>query len=325
MIRIAVTPGEPSGIGPDLLIQLSQKPLDFELVAYADPTLLISRAKDLGLPLKIRLYDQSKPAASGKFELSVKPIILKSPVIPGILNSDNSGYVLETLSTAITDCQKKYCQALVTGPIHKGVINSSGVKFTGHTEFLADKTSTKKVVMMLATEGLKVALVTTHMPLSEVPKHITKDSLKETICILNSDLEKRFGIKRPKILICGLNPHAGEDGYLGMEEIDIIKPCMNQLRSEGILLEGPLPADTIFTPKYLNNCDAILAMYHDQGLPVIKYKGFSNAVNITLGLPIIRTSVDHGTALELAGTNMGNIGSLVTAIEYAKKMVSHGI
>ena len=178
---------------------------------------------------------------------------------------------------------------------------------------------------MLATEGLKVALVTTHMPLSEVPKHITKDSLKETICILNSDLEKRFGIKRPKILICGLNPHAGEDGYLGMEEIDIIKPCMNQLRSEGILLEGPLPADTIFTPKYLNNCDAILAMYHDQGLPVIKYKGFSNAVNITLGLPIIRTSVDHGTALELAGTNMGNIGSLVTAIEYAKKMVSHGI
>jgi 4-hydroxythreonine-4-phosphate dehydrogenase len=271
------------------------------------------------------LHNQSKPAASGEYELSVKPIILKSPVIPGILNSDNSGYVLEALSTAIADCQKKYCQALVTGPIHKGVINSSGVKFTGHTEFLADKTSTKKVVMMLATEGLKVALVTTHMPLSEVPKHITKDSLKETIYILNSDLEKRFGIKRPKILICGLNPHAGEDGYLGMEEIDIIKPCMNQLRSEGILLEGPLPADTIFTPKYLNNCDAILAMYHDQGLPVIKYKGFSNAVNITLGLPIIRTSVDHGTALELAGTNMGNIGSLVTAIEYAKKMVSHGI
>jgi 4-hydroxythreonine-4-phosphate dehydrogenase len=232
---------------------------------------------------------------------------------------------LEALSTAIADCQKKYCQALVTGPIHKGVINSSGVKFTGHTEFLADKTFTKKVVMMLATEGLKVALVTTHMPLSEVPKHITKDSLKETIYILNSDLEKRFGIKRPKILICGLNPHAGEDGYLGMEEIDIIKPCINQLRSEGILLEGPLPADTIFTPKYVNNCDAILAMYHDQGLPVIKYKGFSNAVNITLGLPIIRTSVDHGTALELAGTNMGNIGSLVTAIEYAKKMVSHGI
>ena len=198
MIRIAVTPGEPSGIGPDLLIQLSQKPLDFELVAYADPTLLISRAKALGLPLKIRLHDQSKPAASGKYELSVKPIILKSPVVPGILNSDNSGYVLEALSAAIADCQKKYCQALVTGPIHKGVINSSGVKFTGHTEFLADKTSTKKVVMMLATEGLKVALVTTHMPLSEVPKHITKDSLKETIYILNSDLEKRFGIRRPR-------------------------------------------------------------------------------------------------------------------------------
>lgn len=325
MIRIAVTPGEPSGIGPDLLIQLTQQPLDFELVAYADPALLTSRAKNLGLPLKIRLDSCNEPIASGRSELSVKPIILKSPVIPGILNSENSEYVLEALSTAITDCQKKYCQAVVTGPIHKGIINAAGVKFTGHTEFLANKTSTKKVVMMLATEGLKVALVTTHLPLSEVPRQITKDSLKETIYILNNDLEKKFGINRPKILVCGLNPHAGEDGYLGTEEINIIKPCLDELRNEGILLEGPLPADTIFTPKNLNNCDAILAMYHDQGLPVLKYKGFSNAVNITLGLPIIRTSVDHGTALELAGTNMGNIGSFLTAIEYAKKMVSHNI
>jgi len=322
-MRIAVTPGEPSGIGPDLLIQLSQEPLDFELVVYADPTLLISRAKNLGLPLKIRLYDQSKPAASGKFELSVKPINLKSPVIPGILNSDNSGYVLETLSAAITDCQKKYCQALVTGPIHKGIINSSGVKFTGHTEFLADKTSTKKVVMMLATKDLKVALVTTHMPLSEVPRHITKDSLKETICILNSDLKNRFGIRRPKILVCGLNPHAGEDGYLGMEEIDIIKPCLNELRSEGVLLEGPLPADTIFTPKYLNNCDAILAMYHDQGLAAFKALTFGKGVNVTLGLPIIRTSVDHGTALDIVGSNKIDPSSFFESVQLAIKLANN--
>lgn len=322
MIRIAVTPGEPSGIGPDLLIQLIQKPLDFELVAYVDPALLESRAKMLNLPLRILEATKHEPRASKGSEISIKPTHLKSSVIPGILNADNSEYVLETLSNAIVDCQKNYCQAIVTGPVHKGIINTAGIEFTGHTEFLAKKTSTKKVVMMLATNGLKVALVTTHMPLSDVSKNITQDLLKETIYILNNELKKKFGIKQPKILVCGLNPHAGEGGYLGMEEINIIEPCLNQLRSEGVFLEGPLPADTVFTPKYLNNCDVILAMYHDQGLPVLKHKGFGKAVNITLGLPIIRTSVDHGTALDLAGTSKGDIGSLTTAIEYAKKMVN---
>jgi len=325
VIRIAVTPGEPSGIGPDLLIKLIQRPLDFELVAYVDPALLESRAKRLNLPLRILEATKGEPRASKKSEISIKPIPLKASVVPGILNADNSEYVLETLSNAIVDCQKNYCQAIVTGPVHKGIINAAGIEFTGHTEFLAKKTSTKKVVMMLATNGLKVALVTTHMPLSNVSKNITQDLLKETIYILNSELKKKFSIKQPNILVCGLNPHAGESGYLGMEELEIIEPCLNQLRSEGIFLEGPLPADTVFTPKYLNSCDVILAMYHDQGLPVLKHMGFGKAVNITLGLPIIRTSVDHGTALDLAGTNKGDIGSLATAIEYAKKMVDHSL
>ena len=325
MIRIAVTPGEPSGIGPDLLIKFIQKPLDFELVAYVDPALLESRAKRLNLPLRILEATKGEPRASKRSEISIKPIPLKASVVPGILNADNSEYVLETLSNAIVDCQKNYCQAIVTGPVHKGIINTAGIEFTGHTEFLAKKTSTKKVVMMLATNGLKVALVTTHMPLSNVSKNITQDLLKETIYILNSELKKKFSIKQPNILVCGLNPHAGESGYLGMEELEIIEPCLNQLRSEGIFLEGPLPADTVFTPKYLNSCDVILAMYHDQGLPVLKHMGFGKAVNITLGLPIIRTSVDHGTALDLAGTNKGDIGSLATAIEYAKKMVDHSL
>ena len=325
MIRIAVTPGEPSGIGPDLLIKLIQRPLDFELVAYVDPALLESRAKRLNLPLRILEATKGEPRASKRSEISIKPIPLKASVVPGILNVDNSVYVLETLSNAIVDCQKNYCQAIVTGPVHKGIINTAGIEFTGHTEFLAKKTSTKKVVMMLATNGLKVALVTTHMPLSDVSKNITQDLLKETIYILNSELKKKFSIKQPNILVCGLNPHAGESGYLGMEELEIIEPCLNQLRSEGIFLEGPLPADTVFTPKYLNSCDVILAMYHDQGLPVLKHMGFGKAVNITLGLPIIRTSVDHGTALDLAGTNKGDIGSLATAIEYAKKMVGHSL
>tara|TARA_B110000459_G_C16530532_1_gene456980 strand:+ start:48 stop:1025 length:978 start_codon:yes stop_codon:yes gene_type:complete len=325
VIRIAVTPGEPSGIGPDLLIKLIQRPLDFELVAYVDPALLESRAKRLNLPLRILEATKGEPRASKRSEISIKPIPLKASVVPGILNADNSEYVLETLSNAIVDCQKNYCQAIVTGPVHKGIINTAGIEFTGHTEFLAKKTSTKKVVMMLATNGLKVALVTTHMPLSDVSKNITQDLLKETIYILNSELKKKFSIKQPNILVCGLNPHAGESGYLGMEELEIIEPCLNQLRSEGIFLEGPLPADTVFTPKYLNSCDVILAMYHDQGLPVLKHMGFGKAVNITLGLPIIRTSVDHGTALDLAGTNKGDIGSLATAIEYAKKMVDHSL
>ena len=321
MIRIAVTPGEPSGIGPDLLIQLIQQPLDFELIAYADPNLLELRAKQLNLPIKLRAAAPGHPKALKGGEIAIQPISLGCKVVPGALNPDNSKYVLDALSQALIACQNNYCHAMVTGPIHKGVINAAGFSFTGHTEFLAEKTSTKKVVMMLATEGLKVALVTTHIPLSDVPKTITQDLLKKTIYILNSELKQKFGIECPKILVCGLNPHAGEDGYLGMEEINVITPCLDQLRNQGFCLEGPLSADTLFTPKYLKNCDVVLAMYHDQGLPVLKYKGFGSAVNVTLGLPIIRTSVDHGTALDLAGTGKGNKGSLVAAIEYARRMV----
>ncbi len=214
MIRIAVTPGEPSGIGPDLLIQLIQQPLDFELIAYADPNLLELRAKQLNLPIKLRAAAPGRPKALKGGEIAIQPISLGCKVVPGVLNPDNSKYVLDALSQALIACQNNYCHAMVTGPIHKGVINAAGFSFTGHTEFLAEKTSTKKVVMMLATEGLKVALVTTHIPLSDVSKTITQDLLKKTICILNSELKQKFGIECPKILVCGLNPHAGEDGYL---------------------------------------------------------------------------------------------------------------
>ena len=320
MIRLAVTPGEPSGIGPDLLIQLVQQPQKFELVAYGDPDLLKQRAQLLGLPLSLRtVTPEPKKLDSG--ELAIHPISLKTLAVPGKLNTNNAPYVLETLSAALADCQSNQCQAMITGPVHKGVINDAGIPFSGHTEFLAENTNTQKVVMMLATEGLRVALVTTHLPLQEVPKAITVEMLEQVITILHSDLKQKFGIASPHILVSGLNPHAGENGHMGKEELQIIEPCLEKLRTQGFSLQGPLPADTLFTPKYLENCDAVLAMYHDQGLPVLKYKGFGAAVNITLGLPIIRTSVDHGTALDLAGTGNADTGSLKTAIRYAADMV----
>lgn len=320
-MRLAVTPGEPAGIGPDLLIQLVQKPQNVELVAYADPELLRARARLLGLPLRLKTVTDSAPQPLAAGELGVHPIPLRAPVVPGELNPENSEYVLAALAAALKDCQNSFCQALVTGPIHKGVINDAGIAFSGHTEFLAEKTHTPKVVMMLATEGLRVALATTHLPLAEVPSAITEALLVQVITILHDDLKNKFGIEQPKILVSGLNPHAGESGHMGTEEVDIIEPCLNKLRHLGLDLIGPLPADTLFTPKYLENCDAVLAMYHDQGLPVLKYKGFGAAVNITLGLPIIRTSVDHGTALDLAGTGAAETGSLKTAIRYAEEMV----
>ena len=320
MIRLAVTPGEPSGIGPDLLVQLAQKSQSFELVAYADPELLEQRANLLGLPLTLRTVT-SEPQQLNPSELTVRPVPLKANVIPGKLNIANAPYVLETLSSALADCRTSHCQAMVTGPVHKGVINDAGIPFSGHTEFLAENTQTPKVVMMLATKGLRVALVTTHLPLCDVPQAITPKTLEQVITILHRDLKQKFGIDQPRILVSGLNPHAGENGHMGKEEIQIIEPCLEKLRGQGFNLQGPLPADTLFTPKYLNQCDAVLAMYHDQGLPVLKYKGFGAAVNITLGLPIIRTSVDHGTALGLAGTGKADIGSLKTAIHYAADMV----
>lgn len=320
MTRLAITPGEPAGIGPDLVVQLAQQPQSCELVAYADPQLLLSRADQLGLRLSIREFTGEIAGPTAQGELWVRPVQLSHAATPGQLCADNAPYVLNTLTAAASDCQNGLVDAMVTGPVHKGIINEAGIAFSGHTEFLADLTQTPRVVMMLATEGLRVALATTHLPLAQVPSAISQASLTEVITILHRDLKQKFGIEDPHILVCGLNPHAGEGGHLGREEIDVIIPVLDSLRSSGFSLEGPLPADTLFTPKYLAHGDAVLAMYHDQGLPVLKYVGFGAAVNITLGLPIIRTSVDHGTALDLAGTGQADIGSLLTAITYAKTM-----
>jgi 4-hydroxythreonine-4-phosphate dehydrogenase len=319
--RIALTPGEPAGIGPDLAIVLAQSAQPHEIVAIADPDLLRARAQLLGLPLHLREIDlQDQPRASAAGELSIFPVALAESAVPGQLNKHNARYILNTLDVAIEGCVKNQFAALVTGPVHKSIINDAGIPFSGHTEYLAEKTATEKVVMMLATSGLRVALATTHLPLKDVAGAINQYELAQVIRILHRDLQQQFGIAEPRILVCGLNPHAGEGGHLGREEIDIIEPALNDLRHEGINLIGPLPADTLFTPKYLDHADAVLAMYHDQGLPVLKFKGFGQAVNVTLGLPIIRTSVDHGTALDLAGTGKADSGSLNTALSYALDM-----
>ncbi len=323
MRRIALTAGEPAGIGVDLCIQLAQHPtLECEIVVLADVELLEQRAKHLHLPLTIRLYDPHLPAVSSAAgELCVLPISLAHSAQAGILNKANSGYVLALLDRATQGCISGEFSAMVTAPVHKGIINEAGMPFTGHTEYIANITQGHPV-MMLATEGLRVALVTTHLPLSKVSEAITPDTLETVIRILHHDLIVRFGIAQPTILVCGLNPHAGENGYLGSEEIDVIDPVLEKLRAEGMNLKGALPADSLFTPKYLKDADAVLAMYHDQGLPVLKYKGFGNAVNITLGLPIIRTSVDHGTALDIAGSGRSDIGSLQYAVKTALTMSS---
>lgn len=323
--RIAITPGEPAGIGPDLCIELVQRPpADTQCVAIADPTLLQARAALLSKPLKITEFDPgacAKTNAPG--ELFVVPVALATEAIAGELSASNGKYVLETLRVASDLVLNKTLDALVTGPVHKGIINDAGINFTGHTEFLAEHCGQKLTVMMLATEGLRVALVTTHLPLAQVPSAITKPLLTDILTILDSDLKSKFGIKKPSILVCGLNPHAGEGGHLGREEIDIIEPVLQKMRGQGLDLIGPLPADTLFTAKYLDHADAVLAMYHDQGLPVLKFKGFGDSCNITLGLPMIRTSVDHGTAIDLAGKGLANTGSLFNAITTAITMTKH--
>lgn len=299
-------------------------PPDTELVVVADAALLEQRADQLRQPLRLNPYSAgSATRSSDPGELTVLQVDLQAAVQIGELNTANSEYVLNTLRTA-TDCVLHgELDALVTGPIHKGIINDSGIQFSGHTEFLAAHCRQELTVMMLATEGLRVALATTHLPLTEVPGAITKELLKRIIEILHGDLQTKFGIENPTILVCGLNPHAGEGGYLGREEIDTIEPVLRQLQSVGMDLIGPLPADSLFTARYLDHADAVLAMYHDQGLPVLKFKGFGNASNITLGLPIIRTSVDHGTALDLAGTGQASAGSLYYAINSAIEMIDH--
>ncbi len=318
--RIALTPGEPAGIGPDLCIQLSQQKQFCEIVMIADPELIIQRAAQLKLILSINLFDVSKkPQASTPGSITVLPVSLKHNAICAQLNPGNSSYVIETIKLATQGCMNNIFDAMVTAPVHKAIINDANIPFSGHTEFIADITGGHPV-MMLATPGLRVALTTTHLPLSEVSNAITVDRLTRVITILNNDLRHHFGLPEPKILVCGLNPHAGENGHLGREELEIIAPTLQTLKKQGINLQGPLPADTLFTPKYLESADAVLAMYHDQGLPVLKHMGFGQAVNITLGLPIIRTSVDHGTALDLAGTGKANISSLKLAVQTALKM-----
>ena len=321
--RLVITSGEPAGIGPDLCLMQAAHSHGAEVVVIADPDLLHSRAKQLNLDVSIKLFDPEKPPAPGKSnKLLVYPCKLQQIVTAGQLDARNASYVLDMLTMAAKGCEAGLFDAMVTAPVHKGIINEGGVPFSGHTEFLAELTNTPQVVMMLATEGLRVALATTHLPLSQVPAAITGKLLNDLITILHTDLKTRFGIVEPQILVCGLNPHAGEDGHLGREEIEVIKPALAKLRTQGMNLSEPLPADTIFNPGKLERADAVLAMYHDQGLPVLKFKGFGEAVNITLGLPIIRTSVDHGTALDLAGTGLAHAGSLNTAIVYALDMIN---
>jgi 4-hydroxythreonine-4-phosphate dehydrogenase len=318
ILRIALTPGEPAGVGPELCVQLAQQPRGVELVAVCDPDLLAERAGRLGLPLALREFRAGEPPrACAAGELSVLPVALRTAARCGRPDPANAPYVLETLDRAVAGCLDGSFAALVTGPVHKGVINDAGIGFSGHTEYIAAATGADGVVMLLATEGLRVALLTTHVPLAAVSGLVTAVRLRQVLTILHHGLRKDLGIAAPRIAVCGLNPHAGEDGHLGREEIDVMEPALDALRAEGLDLVGPLPADTVFTPDRLARTDAVLAMYHDQGLPVLKHLGFGRSVNISLGLPIIRTSVDHGTALALAGTGRADTGSVETALACA--------
>jgi len=316
--RIAITPGEPAGIGPDLVIAIAQQAWPVQMVVVASKSLIAERAKQLNLPITLIDYNETAkatPQAAGT--LTILDVPLAGACIAGTLDTNNGAYVVDTLKVASDKNISGEFDAVVTGPVHKGLINRSGVPFSGHTEYFAHQANCSDVVMMLATEGLRVALVTTHIPLAYVSKAITYERLQKVTRILYQDLQTKFGIDTPKIYACGLNPHAGEDGHLGREELDTMIPAFNELRAEGIDIIGPLPADTIFQEKYLADADAVLSMYHDQGLPVLKYKGFGSSVNITLGLPFIRTSVDHGTALDLAGTGKADAGSMIEAMKSA--------
>ena len=322
--RLLITPGEPAGIGPDITLAVAQQSFDAEIFVIADPDLLTERAQLLGIQIQLNIFD-TLPSDVIKHvagQLNILPIKLTAPSIAGKLNSKNSRYVLDCLTLAAKYCMNNEASAMVTGPVHKGIINEAGISFTGHTEFLANL-SNSKPIMMLATESLRVALATTHLPLSKVSQAITTESLNYIISTLNKFLLNRCNINKPNILICGLNPHAGEDGHLGMEEIEIIEPAIQHCKQQGLNITGPTPADTAFTTSSLAHADAVLAMYHDQGLPVLKHTGFGKAVNMTLGLPFIRTSVDHGTALDLAGSGKANISSMLAAINMATTLHSN--
>ncbi|MES1981257.1 MAG: 4-hydroxythreonine-4-phosphate dehydrogenase PdxA [Pseudomonadota bacterium] len=324
---LAITSGEPAGIGPDLCLQLAQQ---FQhalpaanLVILGDKSLLQQRAAQLGLDMPLHDYQPMRPYAAPSGHLSVLDVALAQPVLAGELNHANSHYVMQLLSRALQGCLSGEFDAMVTAPVHKGVINDAGIPFTGHTEFLAESSNTAQVVMMLVGGGLRVALATTHLPLRGVADSITPALLEAVLQIIHNDLGRHFGIAQPRILVAGLNPHAGENGYLGREEIDIMIPVLDKLRAQGMHVSQPLPADTLFTPHRLAQCDCVLAMYHDQGLPVLKHASFGQGVNVTLGLPFIRTSVDHGTALDLAGSGRAEAGSLLEAVRMAADMVQH--
>lgn len=324
---IAVTVGEPAGVGPDICLRLLDRargtPFAARVVVLADRALLTERAAALKLPGALRDWDPSLPPQAGTLEVLHVPLAARS--CPGRLDPGNAPQVLALLDRALAGCQAGEFAAMVTAPVHKGVINDAGIRFTGHTEYLAERTGTRRVVMMLTGGGLRVALVTTHLPLREVPAAVSRNAVEETLRILHDEMGQKYGITRPRILVAGLNPHAGEGGYLGREEIDVIIPVLERLRAEeGMTLLGPLPADTMFSQPVLARGDCVLAMYHDQGLTALKYASFGHGINVTLGLPIIRTSVDHGTALDLAGSGKADAGSLEQALAHAISMSGRG-
>lgn len=320
--QLVLTTGDPAGIGPDLCLQIAHRQLPCGLVVAGDPKLLGQRASQLGLKVELALWQPSDDTTHQADRLRVWPVATATETTPGKLTAANAAYVLKTISDATRACLMGDFDALVTAPINKASINEAGTSFSGHTEFVASLTGGDPV-MLLSAPGLRVALATTHIPLTQVSQNITRERLTRILRTLDKELKQRFGIASPRILVAGLNPHAGENGHLGREEIEIITPVLEALRQEGLNLIGPLPADTLFLPPVLAGSDAVLAMYHDQGLPVLKHLGFGRAVNITLGLPIIRTSVDHGTALELAGTGKADPGSLLAAIDAAIDLARH--
>jgi 4-hydroxythreonine-4-phosphate dehydrogenase len=315
--RIALTSGEPAGVGPDLSLAIAREAVSCDLVCLADRSLLAERSAALKLPVTLSEYDANKRTAHVPNQLRVLHVPLAARSVPGKLDRANARYVLNLLDRAIDGAVAGEFDAIVTAPVQKSVINEAGFPFTGHTEYLAERTRAALPVMMLATEDLRVALATTHLPLKDVSAAITVESLCQVLTILAHDLEQWWGLKAPRIAVCGLNPHAGEGGHLGDEEIRVIAPAIARMRERGLHVTGPVPADTAFVPARLAECDAVLAMYHDQGLPVIKHSGFERAVNVTLGLPILRTSVDHGTALDLAGTGRADHRSLAAALRLA--------
>jgi 4-hydroxythreonine-4-phosphate dehydrogenase len=318
MKPLLVSSGEPAGIGPDLCLAMAD--YEFPVVILGDKLLLAQRAKELNRELTLVDYQPGIPLITKPKHLTVLSIPCTVTVVTGELNPLNAIYVIEMLSVATDRCLRGEFAALITAPVHKAVINQAGIAFSGHTEFLAHRCKVDTVVMMLACDAMKVALVTTHLPLKKVADTLSQSLICDVIAQLNTSLQSEFGIANPQIYVAGLNPHAGENGYLGHEEIEIISPALDTLKKRGISVHGPFPADTLFIPQHLRQCDAFVAMYHDQGLPVLKYAGFGSAVNVTLGLPIIRTSVDHGTALELAGTGLAETGSFVAAVKMAESL-----